>query len=530
VEAFLFALTVGTILYFIFYPFFQQEEPTFNNYQCYIEPSASSKSMVDPLDNQEYVLIKAMAPTIRAQIDYHFAKQPGVITMNEKQYPYYKVWIDALSGDVKPAYNPNNNPGRGGAGFTPTGGVDSLRFVDVSADYPLVDKAYMPLEIYLLKGEPVPQFIRDYCEVELPVAALTRFQDTEGKSLPEVEIDTGSPSDWRGTAPVSNIKYVLFAYAKKGSKSLELAAGRLSAPVSTRTYTFTSGDKKATYRAAFLINSSTETITLENADPLAQDADIGYHYTRFELGPTVAKPVNLHQNTPWQTDMLQIEGFLPFQIPPWGWWTPECKPAVYLYPEKETLVNVQVTITNGFLTYTDPRYPSTGWSVFAKPSGELQYLSSNIFDSKGNVNYPTGVFPYLYYEGKVADSVVSKPEKGYVIAYDNLANFFDGLLPELGLNQKESQEFKEYWIKALPKASYYFIGIIPREQLDTNEPLTITPKEDTMIRVRLYFEALEKPKNVNQPEIVTPKRKGFTVVDWGGMVKRDTEHPFTCIQ
>lgn len=526
---FLASALVGMVIYFFFYPMFKQEKPTMNPYACYIEPEDATESIIDPKDDKEYVLIKPNAPSVRAQVDYHFARQPGDIEKDGKAYPYYIVWVDALSGDAKPAFNKNNSPGRGGAGFSPGLGADKLRFVDVSSDNPELDPAYVMMDIYLLKGEPIPPFIRDYCEAELPVISLVRFQDTDGVSLPPVEINTDSESDWSGPAPLPNWKYVLFAYAKQGSKSLEVATG--GAPVSTRTYTFTSGDKTATYMAFFLINSSTETITLRNIDRLAEDADIGYHYTRYELAPsTRPQVVNLHNKWQFQTDMMQIEGFLPFLIPPWGWWTPECKPAVYLYPEKEQLVNVQVDIAHGFLTYTDPLYPKTGWSVLAKPSGDLQYLGNNFADSKGVVNYGTGMFPYLYYEGKVADASVTKPDQGYVIAYDKLPSFYDELLPKLGLNAKETKEFKEYWVKALPQSSYYFIGLIPQAELDINEPLTITPKEDTMIRVRLYFEALDAFKTVQEPQLSTPARSGFTVVDWGGMVKADKDHPFTCLQ
>jgi hypothetical protein len=190
-----------------------------------------------------------------------------------------------------------------------------------------------------------------------------------------------------------------------------------------------------------------------------------------------------------------------------------------------------VHIPNGFLTYTDPLYPiNQGWSVLAYPTGELRYLSTNMADSKGTINYPTGVFPYLYYEGKINDQALTKPDKGFVKHYNELPSFFDTLLPQLGLNNKESQEFKQYWLKALPKSPYYFIGILPQEQVNQNEPLTITPPQDTLIRIRLFFEALEQPKLVEQPTLQTPTRSGFTVVDWGGMVKRDKNHPFTCLQ
>ncbi len=217
-----------------------------------------------------------------------------------------------------------------------------------------------------------------------------------------------------------------------------------------------------------------------------------------------------------------------------GWYYPACKPAIYLYPKREEQVNVQVKIPHGFLTYTDPLYQKDkGWSVVASPNGDLRYLGSTFEDSNGKIHYPTGVFPYLYYEGKVSDAVVKKPEQGYVRSYDELPAFFDQLLPQLGLNSNESKEFKDYWLKVLPKASYYFIGVIPQEQLNANEPLTITPKEDTMIRVRLYFEAMQGLSLPEQGEPLLseiPQRTGFTVVDWGGMVKTDKAHPFTCLQ
>lgn len=213
-----------------------------------------------------------------------------------------------------------------------------------------------------------------------------------------------------------------------------------------------------------------------------------------------------------------------------AWWTPHCKPAIYLYPQEKTKVNVQVAIPQGEFLYTDPVYPSSGWNVLAEPDGKLTYLGSNPADSKGVINYQNGIFPYLYYEGKLADIAIEKPTKGYVKKFAELGSFYEDLLPKLGLNAKESKEFQEYWSKALPKSPYYFIGVVSKKNLDEIEPLTIIPKQNTTIRVSLYFEALKKFKVVTPSEIVTPKRNGFTVVEWGGMVKRDKNHPFTCVQ
>lgn len=213
-----------------------------------------------------------------------------------------------------------------------------------------------------------------------------------------------------------------------------------------------------------------------------------------------------------------------------AWWTPHCKPAVYLYPQQEQQINVQVAIPYGSFLYTDPIYPTGGWNVRAKPNGALHYLGSDRADSTGKINYPSGVFPYLYYEARIHDSAIEKPTKGYVKKYEDIEKFYDEILPKLGLNSQETQEFKKYWLKALPKATYYFIGVVSQSNLNTIEPLTISPKQDTTIRVSLYFEALDTFTIIQPPTIQTPQRNGFTVVEWGGMVKRDKDHPFTCVQ
>ncbi len=68
------------------------------------------------------------------------------------------------------------------------------------------------------------------------------------------------------------------------------------------------------------------------------------------------------------------------------------------------------------------------------------------------------------------------------------------------------------------------------EDIEKIEPLSIIPKPLTLVRVRLYFEALNNLIPVEKPSILTPQKEGFTVVEWGGMVKTDENNPFTCSQ
>src|SRR3989344_975688 len=231
----------------------------------------------------------------------------------------------------------------------------------------------------------------------------------------------------------------------------------------------------------------------------------------YEYLPT-DKPLDLSKSK----KSLQLKKIIFVQTPTYSWFTPSCKPAIYLYPTKKQNVNVKVN-TTGFFTLTIPDYNnSTGWDVVANPDGTIETNNNQ--------------YPYLYYESKVPDSKITKPDKGFVVTRNELPELFSDLLPKLGLNNKESKEFIEYWEKALPNSPYYFVGIMDQKSINQIEPLDINPSPDSIIRIRLYFEILERAINVQNSQIITPQREGFTVVEWGWMVKTDKNSPFTCSQ
>lgn len=204
-------------------------------------------------------------------------------------------------------------------------------------------------------------------------------------------------------------------------------------------------------------------------------------------------------------------------------WSVHCKPAVYLYPPHKMSVNVKVQPA-GTLIYTDPLYDvKTGWTVTAYPDGNIT-TSFN----KQPANYP-----YLYFESKVRDEVIHKPTNGWVVKYSDLQSLYQDILPKLGLNSKQTQDFSDYWNKALNPAPYYFVGVIDQPNVDQIERLEITPSPDYINRVRIYFERLDSPKTVESPVLTssqTLNNSRFNVVEWGGMVKNDPNHPFTCSQ
>ncbi len=196
-----------------------------------------------------------------------------------------------------------------------------------------------------------------------------------------------------------------------------------------------------------------------------------------------------------------------------SWVSPFCKPAIYLYPEKKTDATVVVK-PQGKMTLTIPQYPQEGWNVTAYPDGQITYQNAS--------------YNYLYYEAELPDEKIQKPQTGFVVEYNTIKTFLPGLLGKLGLNNSEKDEFTQYWAHVLPNSPYYFIGIIPQKELDSLSPILVQPQPQTTIRVTLYFQALDTKVTVAEPTIQTPQRRGFTVVEWGGIFKRDTKHPFSC--
>ncbi len=530
------AVIIGVVGYFHFYTLdFRQHDETEQPAYCVLEQPSTTDTITIPGDSATYGLIKKHAYIIKEENDLHMDSIASITyPLDGKQREVWKPKPDATDPKKSQVSEWSD----------PT--MLDLRFVDVT-DSVSPQQGIAVYNIYLKTGDAIPAFIKAYCDSQKPAQPLLIFQDVGNTSIPPLQFNTNNLKDYRAgaqcanhiggwTAEVckipSNTTYHLFAYEAKGSRngfgnSIDCGDDEACGKYGHAKLPLGVGGQVVNAHVEYTSNAI-KMLLLFDTDPKSPYFGYQFNYAPQEYIQTLNLDTNYGDQ--WDDKTVQLRAFTPFPVQPWGWWTPECKPAVYLYPEKEMLVNVQVAITNGFLTYTDPLYPKGGWSVFARPNGSLQYFGNNFSDSKGKVNYATGIFPYLYYEGKVADSAVQKPEEGYVIAYENLANFYDEILPKLGLNPKESQEFQDYWLKALPNASYYFIGIIPQEQLNENEPLTITPKEDTMIRVRLYFEQREKFSVVTPPTLKTPTRNGFTVVDWGGMVKRDKDHPFTCVQ
>ena len=174
------------------------------------------------------------------------------------------------------------------------------------------------------------------------------------------------------------------------------------------------------------------------------------------------------------------------------------KPVIYLYPEVEMEVSVKLDY-KGELMFTYPKY-NDGWTVTARPDGTL-------IDADGNE------YSYLFWDG-VCD-VEYDLSKGYVIKGEDTADFLRDTLARMGLTPREYNEFIVYWLPQMEGNPYNLITFQTDAYTD-NAVLDIAPTPDSMLRVFMVFKALDKPIEIEEPEIVLFERRGFCVVEWGG--------------
>ena len=177
----------------------------------------------------------------------------------------------------------------------------------------------------------------------------------------------------------------------------------------------------------------------------------------------------------------------------------EEKPVIYLYPEAEQEIEVELDYA-GELTCTYPEYQD-GWHVVAQPDGTL-------------VDNVTGKeYSYLFWEGKT--DVEYDLSKGYVIPGEDTAEFLEMKLNELGLNRKEANEFIVYWLPRMQENTYNLITF--QDEVYKNvAKLEITPNPDSVLRVFMVYKPLEEKNEIEEPVLESFDRNGFTVVEWGG--------------
>ena len=178
------------------------------------------------------------------------------------------------------------------------------------------------------------------------------------------------------------------------------------------------------------------------------------------------------------------------------------KPVIYLYPQKTTNVDVSV---GAHITNSDPTYGEEGWQdVLAQPNGQLKYQGKT--------------YGSLFWEG-TGDGIYPLIDSGTIVPRDEVISTIKLQLQEQGLDTNEIDGFLAYWEPKLPTTPYTRLTWLDTAQMNELAPLQITPAPNTVIRIFLDFQGLQKPFSITPQIFHAPARKGFTVVEWGGLLR-----------
>lgn len=206
------------------------------------------------------------------------------------------------------------------------------------------------------------------------------------------------------------------------------------------------------------------------------------------------------------------------------------KPVIYLYPTEPTEVKTSFIRPVEFSTVM-PNYLAN-WDVMAYPDGRIQDLQPQLTDCNDINNKEIGLeyaklaclaneYPYLYWSGQIFGETYEKPEKGWIVKNNELGNFLNEKLFELGLTEKEKSDMISYWLPELQRknAPYYRLSFLQTKELNKLIPMKISPRPNSVLRIFLDWEPLlNKPDRIIEPQTFFGfQRNGFTLVEWGGL-------------
>jgi len=177
------------------------------------------------------------------------------------------------------------------------------------------------------------------------------------------------------------------------------------------------------------------------------------------------------------------------------------KPVIYLYPEEETDVHVELELTEAELSTTYPKYDN-GWNVTAYPDGSL-------------LNKADGTHhKYLFWDAVNCRTRFGFSE-GFCVAGSDTESFLREKLTYMGLTEEEMNEFIVYWLPLMEHNKYNLIAFQGDAYTDSAK-LNITPEPDSLLRIFMTYVPLEDAVDIQPQQLDTFERKGFTVVEWGG--------------
>lgn len=225
------------------------------------------------------------------------------------------------------------------------------------------------------------------------------------------------------------------------------------------------------------------------------------------------------------------------------------KPAIYLYPNisvpmkydtpaidsyQQKATKINITLSKTILIDIDiPKYHN-GWNVLAYPDGKIVDLQPEYTDCSKLKNPQHGFeyayracennkYPYIFWEGTQVTKQIPNKNQGWLVKKSDVEKFLNSRLDEMAFIKTEKKDFLDYWQDKLNSvnSNYFLIYFLQNNEVDKYAPMQIKPKPDSINRILMIVQPLDKPVKVKVVQsLLKISRKGFSVVEWGGTIKK----------
>jgi hypothetical protein len=197
------------------------------------------------------------------------------------------------------------------------------------------------------------------------------------------------------------------------------------------------------------------------------------------------------------------------------------KPVIYCYSDKDLNFELSVKAKGSLSFVYPPMLPNEKWS--------LQIKENQLYDFTTDLAYPYLFWESQQYEAHYQTASVND-YKGDVISYQDvywgdivartdLLTYLDTSLTEIGFSDREKIDFITFWVPQMKQYDYCLVQFLFDKECEQFATYDITPKPDKVNRVYMLYSGFEQApyiRNIPKP-LKKMERKGFYLVDWGGV-------------
>ena len=109
-------------------------------------------------------------------------------------------------------------------------------------------------------------------------------------------------------------------------------------------------------------------------------------------------------------------------------------------------------------------------------------------------------------------------ETGFYVRSEESIKFLEEKLFEMGLTDREANEFIMYWLPIMEQGGDNLIHFHFTEDREKQNKIYIEPPVDSIFRFSMEIKKVNKKVNIKEQKIEKFNRYGFSALEWGGIL------------